>query len=375
MPREGTVIAAGEPLDADRAYRDAVKRHHFVPELGQHPANLAVLSLGQNQLEHIGLALTADESGPLGANLAVRQPDSRRQLGQNLLIRRTGDERTVHFFNAITRMSQPIRQLAVVGQDHQSGAFLVESTDRVNAFGNLCEEINNAGPARRVGAGRDVSFRLVDRVIHHGLTADRFTVDRDSCSIGIDPSAELADDLSIDCNATLPDQLLTASTRAKTGMRQHFLNAFKFSGAGFGIRMRAGTARVAVVVIGFLRAGLTDRRWPRTRARAAWRGICSWPPIRSRRFVVARIAARHCSDLLQSGRHHKDLSARDRAIGRFSPMIHRIRLRAMFPVAQQLAGAAGHGLRVKGERDTTQILKTYFLAPRNEGAPASLAPG
>jgi hypothetical protein len=30
-----------------------------VPELGEHSANLAVLSFGQDQLEHIRLALTA----------------------------------------------------------------------------------------------------------------------------------------------------------------------------------------------------------------------------------------------------------------------------------------------------------------------------
>ena len=65
VPGEGPAFAAGEPLDADGAYGNAVQGHDLVPELGQHPANLAVLSFGQYELEHLGLALAADESARL----------------------------------------------------------------------------------------------------------------------------------------------------------------------------------------------------------------------------------------------------------------------------------------------------------------------
>ncbi len=147
------MFATGEPLAADGAYGNAAQRHHFVPELGQHPTNFAVFSFGQYELEHMGLALAADESGALGADLAVREPNSGRQLGKNLLIRGTRDERTVHFLDTVTWMSQPIGQLAIVGQDHQPGAFLVESTDRVDAFGDLREEINDTGSSSRIGVG------------------------------------------------------------------------------------------------------------------------------------------------------------------------------------------------------------------------------
>ncbi len=53
-------------------------------ELGQHPADLAFLAFGQDQLEHGGLSLAANDSGPLGADLAVGQPDAFGQLGHHL---------------------------------------------------------------------------------------------------------------------------------------------------------------------------------------------------------------------------------------------------------------------------------------------------
>ena len=116
-----------------------------MPEFGQHPANLAVLSLGQDELQHVGLALAAQETGPLRADLSIREPNSRRQFGQNILIRCACESSAVEFLNAESGMSQAICQLAVVGQDHQTGAFLIQSTDGVNALRNFGKQVDNAG--------------------------------------------------------------------------------------------------------------------------------------------------------------------------------------------------------------------------------------
>ncbi len=99
-------------------------------------------------------------------------------------------------------------------------------------------------------------------------------------------------------------------------MCQHFLNALERSRSGFAIGTTPGTATLAVVFLGLFRVGLGNGWCRRARARAAGPGIRFRPPIRSRRFVMIRIAARHCCELLQTGQH-QDVSARDGAIGHF----------------------------------------------------------
>jgi hypothetical protein len=134
------------------------------------------------------------------------------------LIRRTGDQSSVELLDAVTRMSQPIRQLAIVRQDHQPCAFLVESTDRIDTLRNLREEIDNARSSCWIDVRRNIAFGLVDRVIDHRLDANRFAIHCDSSFIRVDSRTELADDLPVDGNSTLLDQDFTATPRANSGM-------------------------------------------------------------------------------------------------------------------------------------------------------------
>jgi hypothetical protein len=104
VARERAALAARKPFDADRAHRDTIERHDFVAEPGQHAANLAVLSLGQDELQDVGLTLAAHESGPFGADLAFRQPNPGGQLGSDLLVWVAGHQRAIQLLDAIARM-------------------------------------------------------------------------------------------------------------------------------------------------------------------------------------------------------------------------------------------------------------------------------
>ncbi len=116
-----------------------------------------------------------------------------------------------------------VREVAIVGQDQQPGARLVEPADGVDSFGNLGQQIDDASGARWVGVGRNVAFGLVDGIVHHRLEPDRLAVNRDPGLGGVDPSAKLADDLAVDGDPALEDELLAPAARAEAGMRQHFL--------------------------------------------------------------------------------------------------------------------------------------------------------
>jgi hypothetical protein len=74
VPRERPRFSDAQALDADRSDRNPVERHDLVAELGEHAANFAFLALGEDQFEQCRLALTTDDSSPLGADLALREP-------------------------------------------------------------------------------------------------------------------------------------------------------------------------------------------------------------------------------------------------------------------------------------------------------------
>jgi hypothetical protein len=229
-------LADREPLEADRADRDPVQRHDLVAQLGQHPADLTLLAFGEDQLERGGLALMADDPHSLGANLAIGQPDAFGYLGERFAGRQTGHQHAIQFLHAVARMRQSIRQLAVVGEDQEAGAVLVEAADGVDPLGDFGKQVDDPRTAGRVEGGRDITLGFIDGVIDHRLLLDRLAVDCDPSTRGIDPRAEDADDLAVDGDSTLEDQLLTGAAGAEPGVGQDFLKSLGCARFGIGLR-------------------------------------------------------------------------------------------------------------------------------------------
>ena len=71
-----------------------------------------------------------------------------------------------------------------------------------------------------------VTLGLVDGEIDNLLQPDRFAVDGDS-GRGVNPGAELADDLAVHGDPPLEDQLLAAATRAQPRLRQDLLDPLR----------------------------------------------------------------------------------------------------------------------------------------------------
>src|SRR5262249_25505958 len=121
------------------------------------------------------------------------------------------------------RVRQPVGQLAVVGQEHQAGALLVEPADGVDTLGDLRQQVDDPGLARGVAIGRNVALGLVDGVIDAPLGVDLLAVDGDLLLVRVDAGAQLADDLVVDGDAALEDQLLARPPRPDPGVREDLL--------------------------------------------------------------------------------------------------------------------------------------------------------
>src|SRR4051794_14857381 len=75
-PRQAAGLALGQPVEPDRADRLPLERQHLVPELGEHPPDLAILTLGQHDPQPRALALPLHPADVAGARRPPAPPDT-----------------------------------------------------------------------------------------------------------------------------------------------------------------------------------------------------------------------------------------------------------------------------------------------------------
>jgi hypothetical protein len=241
MPSQWPALARRKPLERNRPDGDSGQGHDLVSKLGEHSADLAFLALGQNQLELRGLSLSVNDSSALGADFALGKPNAFGQPRDQFRARKTGDEGAIDLLDAIARMCQPVCQLAVIGQDQEAGAILVQSADGVNALGDLMQEIDNPRASGGIRIGRDISLGFVDGKIDRGFESDWLAVNRDTSSIRIDPRAELPDHPTVHSDSALEDQLLATPPGSQAGVGEDFLEPlglFRLGVIRFGVKLR-----------------------------------------------------------------------------------------------------------------------------------------
>jgi hypothetical protein len=124
-----------------------------VAKPGEHPADLAVLPFGQHHLENARMTLVPDQPNPLRPDFTFGEPDPLRQLLEDLAPGLAGDDDAVDLLDAEFGVRELVGELAVVGEEHQAGALLVEPAHRVSALGDLGKEVDDAWFAGRVVVG------------------------------------------------------------------------------------------------------------------------------------------------------------------------------------------------------------------------------
>ncbi len=185
--------------------------------------NFAVLALGQYHFEDRGVASFTRGSNSPSPDFALGQPHPLGHLFENLGSWASGDDDSVDLFHPKFRMGQPVGELAVVGQEHQADTVLVEPADCVNPFGNLGQQIDDPGSARRVVVRRNVPPGLVNGIVDVALALDLLSIDRDDGGVGIDFRSQFANDLAVDRNSALKDQILARPARADACVCENLL--------------------------------------------------------------------------------------------------------------------------------------------------------
>ena len=287
---QGANLADAQALQSDRSDGDPGQRHHLVAELGEHPADLAILAFGEHHFEDAGLSLLADDPHSLGPDLAFGQPDSLGELIKDLAVGETGDDHSVDLLDAKLGMGELVGEVAVVGQEDQACALLVESADGVNSLRDLGKQVDHKRLTGGIVVAGDVSLGLVHGVIDVAFELDLLAVDMDRRLRRVDLDAEFLGDFAVDRDASLGDQFLASASRPKPSLGKDFLQAVGPFGSvvltrgdarliALGLKRRTiggpvvrpiravGTIRA---LLGSMRAGIAA--WPGTK-RSSWRRI------------------------------------------------------------------------------------------------------
>src|SRR5690606_748076 len=203
----------GEGTDADP--HEAPDR---VPDGLAHAPHLAVAPLVDGDAQQVVAHERHRGRGrrPVVQLDALPQPPQRppgrrpRHLGQVLLL------------DAVGRVGQPVREVAVVGEQAEPLGGAVESAHRV-AAGPAGHEVDDGRPPLRVRGGRDHTPRLVEQVVDEALAgADADAVDLDDVRVGVGTVAEDGH-LAVDPDPAGRDELLAGPPAADAGPGEDLL--------------------------------------------------------------------------------------------------------------------------------------------------------
>ena len=137
------------------------------------------------------------------------------------------DNNRIAFGNFMLWVSQLLSQFAIVGQQDQTGARGIESSDGEETM-LVRHEIDHAWSALRIAIGTEHAFGFVECKVDRPMLFEFFSIDTDGCSCKVDFDTDLRDDLAIDLDAALFDQFIDLPARAESGSGKDFIDPLQF---------------------------------------------------------------------------------------------------------------------------------------------------
>src|SRR5688500_9496545 len=124
----------------------------------------------------------------------------------------------------MARVGQACGKVAVVAEEQQAFAVVVEPPDWIDVLAHALQEIDDGLPPLRIRSGRDDARRFVQQDVSLALRrAKTPAVHADVISRWIRLDPHLADRVAVDGNAAFLDQLLSSASRSYSGLGKQFL--------------------------------------------------------------------------------------------------------------------------------------------------------
>jgi uncharacterized protein with GYD domain len=186
---------------------------HRVADRGQHPLDLVLAALVDRELD----PARPEPADARGRSRTVVQLDARAKPLERVVGGLALDLGLVDLLDLVARMREPVRELAVVGEQERSGRVGVQPPDGDDPRGML-DELDDGGPALWVAGGGDHARGLVEEHVGERLELDSPPVELDPVPGG-DEGIELPR-LAVDADAAGLDQLVGLAAGGDPGARE-----------------------------------------------------------------------------------------------------------------------------------------------------------
>jgi len=142
---------------------------------------------------------------------AVFQHEARAQTPEGIVRRNAAHFRPVRLGDMVLGVRHLVQKVAVVRQEDQAFAFLIQSPDRAeHGAGGQFHQIRNERGCMRIAAGRDHAARLVQGdIVVLGRRGDGTTVKQDLVHAGLDFRAQFGHHFAVDPDAPILNPHLT----------------------------------------------------------------------------------------------------------------------------------------------------------------------
>lgn len=152
------------------------------------------------------------------------------------------------FGHLVTRVGESVGQLAIVGQQHQTGRVGIESADGIEPFVHVLGQVDvvqHGDPAQLVTGGGDGPTGLVQRNVQlvraceaasTTRSADRLTIHLHAVTHRIDPGWQRCHRHSVDRHPTVGDELFRVTAGGNPRVGKHFLQSLPPGSVGIGVR-------------------------------------------------------------------------------------------------------------------------------------------
>ncbi len=199
---------ARELLEPEVPDPDPLEADQLVAEAGEEALDLVVPALEEGDLELAHLAADLVRSDVRGRGLALGHPDALTDRLHGLALDSAADLHDVGLGDLVARMGHALGEVAVVRDQDQALAVLLEPPGRVETEGHVAEVIDDLG-ASHVGRRRaDHAGGLVEGEGHLGLELEPAVLEAHVVALGVHEVPHLPHHLAADGHVAVGDQAL-----------------------------------------------------------------------------------------------------------------------------------------------------------------------
>jgi len=193
-------------------------------DLGQQPTDYPVSTAVQSELNLSLVTELVDYPKVVEGHQAVVEPHTPAELFHHLPAEWTGHEYQIGLSDAERRVRQPVRQLAVVGEQQQPPSLHIESPDMEQPLRPVPHQIPKMWTTTWIAHGGYHARGLVQGKVFLALRrGDPLPIDPDLSPIRVNPSSLSGHESAIHRHSARGDQLLSRPTARDTSLRENLL--------------------------------------------------------------------------------------------------------------------------------------------------------